>query len=839
VWVVHHEGEWGGGNSIMVDGQDVSVRECPSELAVREALANHADDDGPLVLLTPVDELGQDVLARVARRRISRLHVADAVMHLFGVGLLDPQLLRHHWLLEALVDAAPPEGYDRTGANELDADRAWAALLTQRYGLDPRGGLTAVLEWADTPGGHRLVEASPVEQSAVQDRLAGTVPGSRPVTDLILASRGEDAIGFGLAARLLAAAPDSSIRAAARVRAELIGESEGFAERDLAALANAAELATSGHIGQDDARANELLAEGEQMVETLQAGELAVYSPVLRSGLHQRQVALANRVRDGNPGPELDEAVAAVQGHRLAEMQGATAQAELVRRLMRYLASPDTTAEDLRPAAQLYASDGAYADRARLALRDATGVADLDEALRELVAKADERRGTEERQFATLLGSWVANAETGPHLLGVEDVLSQVVRPLASHGPALFVLLDGMSHRVASELLEGLLRAGWTELRRDDHPSRALVLSTLPSVTQYSRASLFEGNLVQGTATDEEKSFAAQTGLGHGSAGPRLFHKKAIADDHAGLTEELRDEIAGTRRTVGIVVNAIDDHLARSEQLHTAWGPRDIRPLWLLLEAARDAGRTVVLASDHGHVIEHGTTLRSSAGGGGERWRAVGDAGDGEVVVDGPRVIATGNRCVLAWDETIRYGAKKNGYHGGGTAQEVVAPLLVITPDLSDVPDGWVEAPLDPPAWWTGDKEVEVDPTPSAVEQPEPESKPGQQLSLGRSGVEDPGWVDRLIASETFAGQRAAAGRTPLPDERVRVILMALDANSGRLLREALGRASGIAPLRLTGTLAALRQLLNVDGYPVLEVDDQTGDVYLDIALLKRQFGLS
>jgi hypothetical protein len=35
-----------------------------------------------------------------------------------------------------------------------------------------------------------------------------------------------------------------------------------------------------------------------------------------------------------------------------------------------------------------------------------------------------------------------------------------------------------------------------------------------------------------------------------------------------------------------------------------------------------------------------------------------------------------------------------------------------------------------------------------------------------------------------------------------------------------------------------MRQLLNVDGYPVLSVDEDTGDVVLDVALLREQFGL-
>lgn len=70
------------------------------------------------------------------------------------------------------------------------------------------------------------------------------------------------------------------------------------------------------------------------------------------------------------------------------------------------------------------------------------------------------------------------------------------------------------------------------------------------------------------------------------------------------------------------------------------------------------------------------------------------------------------------------------------------------------------------------------------------------------------------------------------------LLLTLLDANDGRLLRDALARASGIAPVRLTGMLQALRAILNVEGYPVLEVDEATGDVRLDRGLLAKQFAL-
>ena len=838
VYAVHHEGAWDGGDALVVAGREVDVRICPSELAVREALAGRSGDGRPLVILTPVTDLGDDVLARLSRQRVARVHAGDAVRHLFGdVRGLDSRLISQRWLLEALVDSAPPGGYERAGALQLDLDRAWAALLRHRYGVELGEGLAGLIRWAADGGGAQLAAAPEVERDAIVERLSDTVAGAAPLLTLVLAGRATAAQGFGLVARVLADAPDGAPRAAAMIRAELLLAGVEPSRAQLRALAGEAEDLTRAGLAARDARATEALRAAEQILTELQAGELAAHSSLLHSGLRRREAILGALLAAHATVADVEAAAQAVSEHYHAAEHGAGERAELALRLYRWLATEEELPPDLRAAALRHATDGAYADRARLALRAGGADAELDAALRRLVASADERRLREERHFATLIGQWAANAETSDELLGVEDVLARIAAPIAARRPILFVLLDGMSHRVGGELLESLSRVGWTELRREAQPDRALAVSTLPSLTTFSRATLFEGTLTRGTATDEAKAFAVHPELAAAGGGaPKLLHKGALPDEHSGLAAELREEIAGSRRVVGVVVNAIDDHLARSEQLSTTWSARDIAPLPPLLDAARDAGRIVVLASDHGHVIEHGSKLHSSGGSGGERWRVADAAGEGEVLVEGPRVLAPGGRCVMAWDERVRYSPKKNGYHGGASAQEVLTPVLVLAPDLSEAVEGWTEAPLDLPAWWVG---VRGSAPVTAVEAPpEPAAEPGQQMTLESPARPAAAWIPRLLASETLAAQRAAAGRSPLSDERVATVLGALDANGGRLLRDALARACGIAPLRLTGTLAALRQLLNVDGYAVLEVDEATGDVLLDRELLVRQFGL-
>jgi hypothetical protein len=847
VFAVHHVGDWTGSDQLVINERYVDVRVCVSELAIRELLSERRDEARGLVLLTSSDQLADDVLARLARPKVHRLHAHEALLPLFGVRSIDPALARLRWLVDALVDAAPVGGYEPAGALQLDLARAWRALLVHRHGIDADGGLVALLRWAIAPTSTSLAGISGDERDAVVARLAGTMPGADGVLAAVLTDGGEDAVALGLVLRALLDAPDTADRVAARTRLEVRLRGWAFDEASAAAWSHAAEtlIDESG----DGFRLPQQ-QRADRLVELMQAAPLVAHSDHLSAGLRAR-LALLGRVIDAwskGKGTAKDVTIAAdrVGRHRLAERGPAphTMAPALVRWLTRDAAEPG----DLRTAAAEHIAHGSYADWARSTLRHGAGDATLDGALRKLVAGADERREREERRFAECLAEWSSHAAVDDALLGVEHLLDRIVAPLARTRSLLVVVMDGMSHRVANELLDDLTHSGWIELRRATHPGRALVVSSLPSVTTLSRTSLLTGTLRSGTQADEQAAFPVHPALlaSSGESGPpRLFHKGAVTDHHGGLAAELRAEVAGDRRIIGVVVNAIDEHLDHTDQLRTPWGVRDILPLRWLLEAAREAGRLVVLASDHGHVLEHGSELKRGDGDGGARWQtATGRALDaGEIVVQGTRVLASGGRCILAWSERLRYTMRKSGYHGGGSAQEVLTPLVVLAPDLVDAPDGWVEAPYDPPAWWLGDDlppSVPVSTTRPAVSVP----KPGEQMKLTAdaelpaSQVSDL-WVAELLATAQFVAQRANAGRTPVPDERTTKILLALDAHGGRLLLGALARTCGIPAIRLTGTLAALRQMLNIDGYPVLTVDDVSGDVTLDRSLLEAQFGLT
>ena len=101
-----------------------------------------------------------------------------------------------------------------------------------------------------------------------------------------------------------------------------------------------------------------------------------------------------------------------------------------------------------------------------------------------------------------------------------------------------------------------------------------------------------------------------------------LFHKKEVTEGARGaMGDDLsRAILSPNHRVVGVVINAIDDRLSSAQQIRDDWTINRISPLGSLLKLARDSGRVVILASDHGHVW-HRPDARNVPLETGGRWR--------------------------------------------------------------------------------------------------------------------------------------------------------------------------------------------------------------------------
>jgi hypothetical protein len=504
-------------------------------------------------------------------------------------------------------------------------------------------------------------------------------------------------------------------------------------------------------------------------------------------------------------------------------------------------------------AANAQLREGGFVDWARLSLRSGDPVRKLSEAYARLFDQVRQIRQQESQVFAKLLVDWTAAGFQDGEIIPVERALEEIVAPLAAEGLVLVIVVDGMSVAVCRELLADVTRHEWMAISEPGRTFNRPGLATIPSVTEFSRTSLLCGRLAQGGQDDEKAGFAEHPALvarSRSGSPPVLFHKAGLQElNDSVLSAEVRKEIASThRRVVGVVVNAVDDHLLKGEQIDTRWSRDEIKVLPALLHEARIARRLVVLISDHGHVLDcqaQGRPFKDNLAGG-ERWRSAnGIATEDELKVEGSRVMTKGHRLIAPWSERVRYGIKKNGYHGGLTPQEMIVPIAVLS-STDDLPKGWSEQPIDTPAWWD-----EASPTPATTEQPVPNLKPtksqprGTLFDLGEEqptppvpGVTVPKWVSSLLASPVFEDQKRLGGRGVPADEVFTKLLRALAERGGKMTSVALARTLELPAVRLPGLLAKAERILNVDGYDVLRRDEVSDTIELNRDLLLKQIDL-
>ena len=542
--------------------------------------------------------------------------------------------------------------------------------------------------------------------------------------------------------------------------------------------------------------------------------------------------------------------------------------------------------KSLADAASRHLNEGGYTDWARLTLRSGDPVRELSEAYAQLFDKVTAAREVDSLRFAELLRDWVAAKSTDETIVPVEQVLERVVAKIASVKPVLVVVIDGMSVAVFRELMADVLGHDWVLLAEEGFGLRP-ALATIPSVTEVSRTSLLTGKLSQGHAPNEKTGFAEHPALLKACRSgfpPVLFHKASLQEtDDSSLAADIRKEIGSAhRKIVGVVVNAVDDHLLKGEQIDTRWTRDEIKVLPVLLHEAKMAGRTVILLSDHGHILDCNAKGKQYEGG--ERWRIAScqlsvvscqseektenrklkteNATEslleyGELLISGERVVIPESKSLIApWTEKIRYGIKKNGYHGGVSPQEMVIPIAVLN-SSNDFPAGWSEAPVDTPVWWEiatsltstepeivlNLKPVEPKPVPSGMlfNVDAEESVQGSVFSV-QSNTENAAevWIKALLRSSVYGEQKRLGGRAVRTefDTVITQLLRAMDGRGGKMTATALARAINTPPSRLPGLLAIAQRVLNVDGYEVLSRDQASDTVQLDRALLLKQFDL-
>jgi hypothetical protein len=841
-----------------VNGERLPVAFCASALQVSEVLVSYSEKALPLVLITNVEEsqLSLDVIARLASRGLHRIDRWQMVRDLFRVRQIDPRLATYGWIADALLQKVPDGGYPPVTSGVLDADTVWTHLCQQHLGLpDGRPDALALMRWSLCAESLRRYEVLAREwrvgfRQRIEDS-AGNIGAA--MLDALDAGYGTLLLPIGLVCEILFAPQGRTHLGIAQARARL---EPYLAGRMLATEVGSrwfqAAAAVLNTLPDPDQRV--WLDRTETFLADLKATEYSALSSILPLGFDQRLGQLATSLQailDGGASLEQLEACARdVRQHAQAITQpGRLRRVTMALRLARYLS---TGPREIRPlslarVAIAYATEGGYVDWARRYMTTGDEIETLARVYRTLASRVREQRERQNQVFARLLAEWHKTPIVMEGLVPIEKALSAIVAQLAAATSVLLLVVDGMNYGVFRELSEDLSGHGWIELsNRPGWPLPSLI-SIIPSVTETSRASLLAGRVVRGDSGSEKRSFATHPDLvsmSRAASPPVLFHKGELVEAGAtGLSGAVRDAVRDTdRKIVGVVLNAVDDHLARSDQLRFSWTISQFHHLDALLYEARLANRVVIITSDHGHVLDDGT--QHLAGGVEERWRPFSEfLAEQEIMFEGPRLEqATGlKRLIVPWSETVRYGQRKQGYHGGATPQEALVPLGVFA-ILDRAIAGWEALPDGSPTWWH----------PSEGPLAEARSVSGHMIRGSQERAESQGslfggvhmgedepsvdWIACLLNSSVFTAQRRMVGRRAPSQQQVEAFLKALDQHRDRMPRRSLAEALGQPEVHLPRVLVGLQRLLNVDGYQIITVDEESGTVEIDRQLLNEQF---
>lgn len=864
-FAIQSTGTWTGPSHLVIDEVEHLVLPCMSDLQVREALLKAEAEQKPSVLLCSVsaDVLGDDVVDRLAKRRVFSPQVREMVAELFAVlpTRIDPRVLKSKVLMDALLEMVPPDGYPPVASGTLDLQTAWLTLLGRLTGdRVETPSLTQFLEWSLSGEKLGRLTAMDVElkKAFVEWFARSKGEAIRFMVAAIDSGHGADLVALGATLGVVFDLKHhgSADRQTARGRLERY-----FQHREIdAESARAWFRASDAVLSQlrDDAESSTrrpILNRLDELLGGLGLSDHAWTSNHSPLGLEQRYQQIGHALRQAlaaKSSSGMDEirgALTMVRKHLLSEADSERlSRVEMACRLIRWLQvdEPSQSVEPFDAMVVGYHRDGGFLDWARNRLKETDESPELQKSFAAILKRVEERCDYFEELFAQQLQDWTRSENQSNRFILIENVLHEVVRPVAKQQPVLLLVLDGMSVAVFRQLLQDVLRNDWTEIIHEDAVLPRPILATLPSVTAISRRALFLGRLDPATNGTEEGEFKANELLFQGSGSqvrPQLFKMGDLADEDGGIAVSVRSAIADKKcRVVSVVLNAIDDHLDSGKQVDFVWTRNTIRGFRDLLRQASDAERLVIMTSDHGHVLDFGTKqIASPKDGRGDRFRSAGDPTQkGELEFEGSRVYkATGcNRITMACSASIRYGKDKRGYHGGANPQEVVVPLAILSDVRTGAPEGWKEVASYQPDWWRIDPSEAM---PVSIAKVKPE-KAVQGLDLfdlaGRGAAPGVGWIEAFLKSPIYQEQSKLAVRGAPADELMTKLLRGLDVRGGIAVKQALAQELGMPPFRVDGLILNVSRILNVDGYEVISFNRASDTVTLNMGLLRTQFDL-
>jgi hypothetical protein len=883
-----------------LDGLKWEILPTACELELRSKLpAPGSQPEGGSVYLVDwvEDALPLDISCRLAGGRIYHVARDARLAAMFGARQVDPGL--SSTALARLVLSGIFTGFRKVTGLRLTGDDLWKRVLETRFGI-PESALEtgpSFLRWVRSsdagPAFARACEGDDLLRAVRRELLDWLEKRLGAVGVLGFRAWELGLVDHALQALLLleAASQNEDPYLRGLVNGQIASIAPGLASEVRGAHAGgAARALLEAVLSVEDAEDQRLLAEAQQHAISGGASALAMSSEWLPAGHGAREAAVAaalTRFVDA-PTPEGLEAVLAafdqLGAHRLdaalrrsehvqaRKMAARLATWLLARKVRPQLADYGTPWQPAMDLARRFTEEGGFLDWARQSLRGMRGAGDeLMAAVRRLHDAVDAVARTDDRRFAEAYVAWIDAGKPSGEVVPIEHVTKRVVAQFLKGGERrrlLLVLMDGMSFATAVQLLQRLReQRRWSPIAWRTPGWNGLlpippVLAAAPTLTEVSRAALFAGvadprSGDQGTDKDDTR-WASNPHLRElvGDEPLKVFFRHDIHAGHE-LVDDVKHAIAGDRRVVAVVVNAIDEQLKGSLQVAVDYSKTPILPLEALLSAADGAERAVLLIADHGHVA--GDAMRVMGGRvtpgreGGARWRALAEGEqplDGEVLLPRTSWKPRGAAGIAAlWDTALANRAPHYGEHGGLSLAETVAPAFLIGPEWLDRVAGEdVELScrvLPEPDWWALKIARPAAPQQAPVERPKSPAKAQLQLlPLGPAKTPtapppaptEPELVARLRVSKLFTQQIAGV---PKPDvERVLTWLGVLVEAGGSLTAIDFARLCGVRPHQVGGVVARMG-VLNADGFAIVEHDIAGRRVVLHKARLLSQFGVT
>jgi hypothetical protein len=884
----------------------VKVVPVRSEIELREKLpALTADDGERIAFLVPwTHDVPLDIAGRFALNgRVRRIGKDARLRALFGVAEIDDDARRSP-LADYLLRPTNAARYPVSEAR-LTLDALWSVWLRVDWNVETEGGLaldTLLAFAAADPHGPRFVQALQDPAAAgTREALLAWMESRAALGVTAVATwraweqgEGRRALQYALLCEPLARNPLGHVRMwlKTKLRQALKLENEG----DVLPVANALarEAASAMRILERRMAVPELRVlarEADELVDDAEVRAELAESVRLPSAWALRLARLGAALELGvnaltpEAAQEATRALRALETHAFfkdPDEADRLKRAEMAVRLLCFLvARPDKRAHpghtpygEAEALGRWYAEEGGYVDRARRAARgnddDAFG-----KGVSAVVLRADDVRGVLDRVFANSLAKWVEAGQPATQALPIHDAVKRIAARFLEGNEdrrLLVLLLDGMAWAQAVELLEsvGSRAAPWGPLAwhsaketRIGEGSLPVVFAAIPTVTEVSRSSFFAGKLFGPGAkltTPDPDHWAANASvkkLVPSTDVPRLLLRGEGHTKAGGASTEAITLVADPeRRVVALVLNAIDDSLKASHAVRHPWGVENIASLPDLLDKAREHGRAILLASDHGHIpADRIRRVSPDSPALGARWRAwtAPDAPllENEVGFTGPRVYTPpgAHGVVLLADDASAYtGSTHAGEHGGASLAEVVAPCLLIgcadTLDPTRNDPGLEVRAARVPRWWHFDVEdsvhAEEAPAPVIVKPKKPEAQMPLQLGLTSVAPEParPPPPTPLAPRSAFITSEVLKARVKGAAERQGVAdaVDLLLSRQGVMSGDAFAAAMRVLPFRVGGLISKLQEVLNLDGYEVIRFDPAARQVHLDRNKLAQLF---